>query len=241
MCVFYLAILVVGFGAASLVGADTILAAPGGINSAAPLLAYEVGGTILLGVVSAVAFATILAVVAGLTLAASVSFAHDVYATILRRGRTDPVTEIRVARATAAVIGVLAIVGGVVANGQNVAFLVALALAIAASANLPTIVYALYWKRFNTAGALVSVYTGLVSSVVLIAFSTTVSGAPTSVFPHLDFHWFPLTNPGIVSIPLSFLCGYLATVLSRRPADSDRQQEMEVRAITGIGSGLSHY
>ena len=238
MCLFYLSILVVGFGAAALVGQQAILAAPGGVNSAAPLLAYQIGGTLLLGVVAAVAFATILAVVAGLTLAASVSFAHDVYASILRDGHADPASEIRVARLTALVVGVLAIAGGIMANGQNVAFLVALALAIAASANLPTIVYALYWPRFTTRGALVSVYGGLASSVLLIAFSTTVSGTPTSIFPNVDFHWFPLTNPAIVSIPLSFLCGYVASVTDRRLADHAKQQEMEVRAVTGIGSGL---
>jgi cation/acetate symporter len=148
--------------------------------------------------------------------------------------------EIRVARRTAAVIGALSIVGGVIANGQNVAFLVSLALAIAASANLPTIVYALYWKRFSTAGALASVYSGLASSVLLIVFSTTVSRAPTSILPDVDFHWFPLTNPGLVSIPFAFLCGFLATLWSPAP-DPVKQEEMEVRATTGLGSGLRQY
>ncbi|MFI0908794.1 cation acetate symporter [Streptomyces sioyaensis] len=236
MFTFYLGILVVGYAATALVGSEKILNAPGGENSAAPLLAFRIGGTVLLGVVSAVAFATILAVVAGLTLAASASFAHDVYANVLRHGKADPRSEIRVARLTAIVIGFLAIIGGIVANGQNVAFLVSLALALAASANLSTMLYSLYWKRFNTTGTLWSIYGGLVSGLVLIAFSPAISGSPTSIVQGVDFHWFPLTNPGIVSIPLSFLCGFLGTVLSKHPTDPDKQAEMEVRALTGIGA-----
>ena len=238
MFTFYLGILVVGYSATALVGSDTIVHAPGGENSAAPLLAFHIGGVVLLGIVSAVAFATILAVVAGLTLAASASFAHDVYANVIRRGKADPRSEIRVARLTAIVIGFLAIIGGIVADGQNVAFLVSLALALAASANLPTMLYTLYWKRFNTSGTLWSIYGGLVSCLVLIIFSPAVSGTPTSIITSVDFHLFPLTNPGIVSIPLSFVCGYLGTVFSRHPADPDKHAEMEVRALTGIGAHL---
>jgi cation/acetate symporter len=236
MFTFYLGILVVGYSATALVGSDAIVHAPGGENSAAPLLAFRIGGVVLLGIVSAVAFATILAVVAGLTLAASASFAHDVYANVIRRGEADPRSEIRVARLTAIVIGFLAIIGGIVADGQNVAFLVSLALALAASANLPTMLYTLYWKRFNTSGTLWSIYGGLVSCLMLILFSPVVSGTPTSIITSVDFHWFPLTNPGVVSIPLSFVCGYLGTVFSRHPADPDKHAEMEVRALTGIGA-----
>jgi cation/acetate symporter len=237
MVVFYLCTLVIGYGAMALVGSKTILAAPGGENSAAPLLAFRIGGTVLLGIVAAVAFATILAVVAGLTLAASASFAHDVYANVIKRGTAEPRSEIRVARTTAVVIGLLSIVGGIAANGQNVAFLVSLALALAASANLSTILYSLFWKRFNTTGTLWAIYGGLGSCLLLIMFSPAVSGSPTSVLPQVDFHWFPLSNPGIVSIPLSFVCGYLGTVFGRDRADEARQAEMEVRALTGIGSG----
>ncbi|WNV84266.1 cation acetate symporter [Umezawaea sp. Da 62-37] len=238
MAAFYLCTLVIGFGAMALVGSDTIAGAPGGENSAAPLLAFEIGGAVLLGVVAAVAFATILAVVAGLTLTASASFAHDVYANVIKRGNADPRSEIRVARLTAVVVGLLAIVGGIAASGQNVAFLVALALALAASANLPTILFSLFWKRFNTTGTLWSIYGGLSSSVVLIVFSPSMSGSANSIFPGVDFHWFPLGNPGIVSIPLSFLCGWLGTMLSRSGADPAKQSEMEVRSLTGLGSGL---
>jgi cation/acetate symporter len=236
MAVFYLATLVIGYGASALVGSDTILASTGKENSAAPLLAFEIGGTVLLGVVAAVAFATILAVVAGLTITASASFAHDVYANIVRRGRAEPRSEVRVARLTAVVIGLLAMVGGILANGQNVAFLVALAFAFAASANLSTLLYSLFWRRFNTRGTLWAMYGGLGSCLVLVAVSPVVSGAPTSIFPDVDFHLFPLTNPGIVSIPISFLAGFLGTLLSSERAEERLQAEMEVRSLTGIGS-----
>ncbi|TCO56534.1 solute symporter family protein [Actinocrispum wychmicini] len=236
MTVFYLATLIIGYGASALVGSERILAATGGENSAAPLLAYEIGGTLLLGVVSAVAFATILAVVAGLTLTAAASFAHDVYANIFRNGRTDPAAEVRVARLTAVLVGALAIAGGILANGQNVAFLVGLAFAFAGSANLSTLLYSLFWRRFNTRGTLWGMYGGLVSCLVLVCLSPVVSGTPTSILPGVDFAVFPLSNPGIVSIPLSFVLGFLGTVLSRDRGEKRKQAEMEVRSLTGIGS-----
>ena len=113
------------------------------------------------------------------------------------------------------VIGAVAIGGGIAATGQNIAFLVALAFAVAASANLPTILYSLFWKRFNTSGALWSIYGGLTVTVVLIIFSPAVSGLSTSMIKGVDFHWFPLQNPGLVSIPVSFFLGWLGTVLSK--------------------------
>ncbi|MCT2585351.1 solute symporter family protein [Actinophytocola gossypii] len=236
MAVFYLATLVIGYGASALVGSERILASTGRENSAAPLLAFEIGGPLLLGIVAAVAFATILAVVAGLTITASASFAHDVYANIVRGGKAEPAAEVRVARLTAVVVGVLAMIGGVLANGQNVAFLVALAFAFAASANLSTLLYSLFWKRFNTTGTLWAMYGGLGSCLLLVFFSPVVSGAPTSIFSGIDFQLFPLTNPGLVSIPISFLAGFLGTVLSKEKADPAKQAEMEVRSLTGIGA-----
>jgi cation/acetate symporter len=233
---FYLFTLVLGYGAAALVGPDRILAAAGGQNSAAPLLAFELGGVILLGVISAVAFATILAVVAGLTITASASFAHDIYASVIKKGNVNEDDQVRVSRITAVVLGVLAIGLGILANGQNIAFLVALAFAIAAAANLPTIIYSLYWKRFNTRGALWSMYGGLISTLVLIVFSPAVSGAKTAMIPAVDFAWFPLANPGIVSIPLAFALGIIGTVTSKVPGDPALNAEMEVRSITGIGA-----
>ena len=232
---FYLFTLVLGYGAAAIVGPDKILASAGGQNSAAPLLAFELGGVVLLGVISAVAFATILAVVAGLTITASASFAHDIYASVIKRGAASGADQVRVSRITAVVIGVLAIGLGILANGQNIAFLVALAFAVAAAANLPTIVYSLFWRRFNTAGALASMYGGLISTIVLIVFSPAVSGAKTSMIPSADFDWFPLSNPGIVSIPLGFVLGIVGTLLSSDRGDPARNAEMEVRSLTGVG------
>jgi cation/acetate symporter len=243
--IFYLFTLVLGFGAAQLVGAAKISAAPGKANSAAPLLAYQLGGTLLLGIIAAVAFATILAVVAGLTITASTSFAHDIYANVIKRGQVGQDDEVRVARITAVVVGLLAIVLGILAKDQNVAFLVALAFAIAASANLPTILYSLFWRRFNTRGALWSIYGGLISTITLIIFSPVVSGkvdpltkksASLITDTGVDFHWFPLENPGIVSIPLAFLLGWIGTVTSREQSDPARYAEMEVRSLTGAGA-----
>ncbi|MDQ4502757.1 sodium/solute symporter [Sinomonas sp. ASV322] len=233
---FYLFTLVLGYGAAALVGAATIKKAPGGVNSAAPLLAFQLGGPLLLGFIAAVAFATILAVVAGLTITAAASFAHDIYANVLAKGKTTPAAEVKVARRTVVVIGILAVVGGIFANGQNVAFLVALAFAVAASANLPTILYSLFWKKFTTRGALWSIYGGLASAIILIALSPVVSGAKTSMIPGANFAVFPLSNPGIVSIPLAFLLGWLGSQLDRRVEDPAKRAEMEVRSLTGAGA-----
>jgi cation/acetate symporter len=235
---FYLFTLVLGYGAAALVGPDRILAAAGGVNSAAPLLAFELGGVILLGVISAVAFATILAVVAGLTITASASFAHDIYANLVRHGarKVTEQEQVRVSRITAVVLGVVAIGLGILANGQNVAFLVALAFAIAAAANLPTIIFSLYWARFNTRGALWSMYGGLISTLVLIVFSPAVSGAKTAMIAGADFAWFPLANPGIVSIPLAFILGVVGTLTSSERGDPAINAEMEVRSLTGVGA-----
>jgi cation/acetate symporter len=233
---FYLCTLILGFGAAAIVGPETISNAPGGQNSAAPLLAYELGGTILLGIIAAVAFATILAVVAGLTITASASFAHDIYGQVIKKGKLDTKGEMRAGRATVVVVGVLAILGGIGAQGQNVAFLVALAFAVAASANLPTILYSLFWKGFTTRGALWSMYGGLISSVLLIVFSPVMWGAETSFFPEVDLAFYPLTNPGIISIPLSFLLGWIGSITSKTIEDPAKQAEMEVRSLTGVGA-----
>jgi cation/acetate symporter len=244
---FYLFSLVLGYGAAALVGPETISAAPGKANSAAPLLAYELGGTLLLGFISAVAFATILAVVAGLTITASASFAHDVYANVIKKGDVSGDKEVRVARIAAVVIGLVAIVGGILAKDQNIAFLVALAFAVAASANLPTILYSLFWKGFTTRGALWSIYGGLIASVGLIIFSPVVSGKPIveatgkspSMLQGVDFSWFPLDNPGLVSIPLAFFLGWLGSVTDKEKPNVAKYAEMEVRSLTGAGAEKS--
>ncbi|GAA4594952.1 cation/acetate symporter [Actinoplanes octamycinicus] len=241
---FYLFTLALGFGAAALVGGKAITAQDKAGNTAAPQLAQklgidylggETGGAVLLAIIAAVAFATILAVVAGLTLASSSSVAHDFYANVLKRGQASERSEVGVARISAFVIGAVAITLSIFAQSLNVAFLVALAFAVAASANLPAILYSLFWRRFNTAGALWSIYGGLLSAVILVFFSPVVSGSPTAMFPDQDWHWFPLSNPGIISIPLGFFFGWLGTVLSKE-TDEKKYAELEVRSLTGHGA-----
>ena len=232
---FYLFTLVLGFGAAAMVGGDVIEAAPGGVNSAAPLLAYALGGEIFMGIISAVAFATILAVVAGLAISASASLAHDIYNGVIKHGKATEQQQLKVSRITVVVIGIVSIVLGIGAMGQNIAFLVALAFAVAASANLPTIIYSLFWRRFNTRGALFSIYGGLLSTLVLIFFSPAVSGSETAMLPNADWAIFPLSNPGIISIPFGFLMGIIGTFLGKSDEFPDKEAEMEVRSMTGVG------
>ncbi|MFE7467941.1 cation acetate symporter [Streptomyces sp. NPDC057499] len=240
---FYLMTIALGFGAAALIGPDEIKAKNPAGNAAAPQLAEylggvgSTGGAVLLAVISAVAFATILAVVAGLTLASSSSFAHDIYANVIRKGKATEKEEMRAARWATVLIGAVAILLGAFARDMNVAGLVALAFAVAASANLPTILYSLFWKRFTTRGALWSIYGGLASSVILVLFSPVVSGNPkTSMFKGVDFAWFPLENPGLISIPLGFLLGWLGSLLSKEEPDRGKYAELEVKSLTGIGA-----
>ncbi len=249
---FYLFTLVLGFGAAAMLDeADYASVAASGGNLASPLLAQAAGGgadaaggVVLLATISAVAFATILAVVAGLVLTSSASVAHDIYNAVLKHGKASERDELRVARIAAAGIGVIAIALAIPAQNLNIAFLVALAFAIAASANLPAIIYNMFWRRFNTRGAVWSIYGGLISAVGLVFFSPVTSGKgldPTgknlSLRPaSIDISWFPLENPGIVSIPLGFFLGWLGTVTSKEPAAEDRYTELEVRALTGAGA-----
>ncbi|NUV71702.1 MULTISPECIES: cation acetate symporter [unclassified Streptomyces] len=240
---FYLMTIVLGFGAAAILKPGDIIASNKAGNTAAPLAALEIGGgsgstggAILLAVISAVAFATILAVVAGLTLASSSSFAHDIYANVIRKGQATEKEEVRAARWATVAIGIVSIALGALARDLNVAGLVALAFAVAASANLPTILYSLFWKRFTTQGALWSIYGGLASSVLLVLFSPVVSSKPSSMFPDVDFAWFPLENPGLISIPLGFLLGWIGSLISKEKADSDKYAELEVKSLTGVGA-----
>jgi cation/acetate symporter len=253
---FYLMTIALGFGAAALVGSATIKEADKGGNLAAPLLAKELGvelagetgGATMLAIIGAIAFATILAVVAGLTLASSSSFAHDFYANVIKKGNVDPKSEVKVARIAAILIGAVAIVLAIGAQGLNVAFLVAIAFAIAASANLPAVLYSLFWKRFNTRGAVWAIYGGLLMAVILLIFSGNVSGTETSFIKCLPdaascvkFNYFPLNNPGIVSIPFGFFMGWLGTVTSNE-RNTAKYAELEVRSLTGaaIGKAVSH-
>lgn len=232
---FYLLTLFLGFAAAALIAPEDIKNAPGGANAAAPLLAMELAGPIFMALISAVAFATVLAVVAGLAITASASVAHDFYNGVLRNGQASEEEQVRVSRITVVVISLVSIALGILAMDQNVAFLVSLAFCIAASANLPTILYSLYWKKFNTTGAVASLWVGLGVALVLIFFSPAVSGAETAMFPNVDFAWFPLTNPGLVSIPAGFIAGIVGTYLGKGDEDPKLQSEMEVRSLTGVG------
>ncbi|MGV9344904.1 solute symporter family protein [Streptomyces spiralis] len=239
---FYLMTIVLGFGAAAIVGPEAVRGSNAAGNTAVPLLALNLGGgadstggTVLFAVVAAVAFATILAVVAGITLASSASVAHDLYASLRRRsGRQRG--EVAVARVAAVGIGVVAIGLGLLARDLNVAFLVGLAFAVAASANLPVLLYSLFWRGFTTRGAVWAVYGGLIPALVLVVLSPVVSGNPDSLFPGVDFQFFPLQNPGIVSVPLGFLAGWLGTVTSAEPPDEAKHAETEVRSLTGAGA-----
>ncbi|NUK50873.1 cation acetate symporter [Streptomyces lunaelactis] len=249
---FYLMTIVLGFGAAAVVGSDEVRKSNAAGNTAVPLLALDLGGgagstggTVLFAVVAAIAFATILAVVAGITLASSASVAHDLYASLRRRrspgaapGRDcpSPHSEVAVARVAAVGIGVAAIALGLLARDLNVAFLVGLAFAVAASANLPVLLYSLFWRNFTTRGAVWSVYGGLVPAMLLVVLSPVVSGSPEALFPGVDFHVFPLQNPGLVSIPLGFLAGWIGTAMSTEPSDEAKHAETEVRALTGAGA-----
>ena len=221
-------------------------------NVAAPQLAQflgggadTTGGAVMLAVIGAIAFATILAVVAGLTLASSSSFAHDLYANVIKKGKASPESEVHVAKISAVVIGAVAIVLAIGAQGLNVAFLVAIAFAIAASGNLPAVLYSLFWKRFNTRGAVWAIYGGLASALILLIFSPNVTGLPTSLIPLVEGgpRWdiFPLANPGLVSIPLGFFFGWLGTITSTEN-NTAKYAELEVRSLTGaaIGKAVQH-
>jgi cation/acetate symporter len=219
---FYLMTFVLGFGAMVLVGPEAIRAADAGGNMAAPLLAELLGGTPFLGFISAVAFATILAVVAGLTLSGAAALSHDLWVNVVRKGRSESDEELRVARYATVALGVLAVALGVSLEGQNVAFMVALAFAIAASANFPALVLAIFWPRLSTAGAVASMVTGTLSTVLLIWLSPTIQ---VDVLKHAAA-WFPLKNPALVTIPLSFGVGIVASLLWPEPAAEARYRTL---------------
>lgn len=240
---FYIMTTFLGFGAATIVGRDHI-ASHGGNNMSAPLLAQALAGDIFFAFIAAIAFATILAVVAGLTISASTSFAHDFYTNVIHKGvERAPGEEVRVARIAAFFVGAIAIgIAIILGKDANVAFLVALAFAVAASANLPVIVLSLFWKRFNTAGAVTGLAAGLIASLVLIMISPsimkvdppTVAASARHLIQHAPI--FPLENPGILSIPIGFLGAILGTFLRREPQAETRFAELLVRANTGLGS-----
>src|SRR6478735_11418541 len=240
---FYIMTTFLGFGAATIVGRDYI-AGHGGNNMSAPLLAQALAGNIFFAFISAIAFATILAVVAGLTISATTSFSHDFWTNVIHNGvERRPGEEVMVARISAFVIGAIAIgIAIVLGPTANVAFLVALAFAVAASANLPVIVLSIFWRRFNTAGAVTGLGVGLLASIGLILVSPslmaidppTVTGAARHLIQAKA--WFPLENPGILSIPLGFLGAILGTLLSHEPSSEHKFNELLVRSNTGLGA-----
>jgi cation/acetate symporter len=226
---FYLFTFVLGFGAMVIVGPAAITAIDAGGNMAAPLLAEAVGGRVFLGFITAVAFATILAVVAGLTLAGAAALSHDLWVNVVRGGSADAREELRVARGATVLLGVGSIALGLAFKGQNVAYMVGLAFAIAASANFPALVLSVFWRRFTTNGAAASMITGTVASLVLIYFSPTVQvgllGAESAPFP--------LRNPGLVSMPLSFLVAIVVSLAAPEREAERRFEEVSHRAIIG--------
>jgi cation/acetate symporter len=235
---FFTMTMLVGVGARAILG-DLSADETSGGNLVTPLLAESlgggqgsVGGDLFLAIISAVAFATILAVVAGLVIAASGAVAHDVWSGVVRRGLGDEQAEVRVARVAAIGLGVAAILASILAGETfNVSILVGLAFAVAASANLPALLMALFWPRFNTTGAIAGVAGGLIVSIGVIALSPPVWPGPDG-----EGSPIPLANPAIISIPAGFVACWLGTVLSRERGAERSYHELHVRSETGIGA-----
>ena len=227
---FYLLTFILGFGAMVIVGRKVIMAVDAGGNMAAPLLAEVVGGTPFLGFIAAVAFATILAVVAGLTLSGAATLSHDLWVNVVRGAHVEEREQLVVARVATVVLAALSIILGITFKGQNVAYMVGLAFAIAASANFPALVLSIFWSRLTTAGAQASMLIGTVSTLALIYLSPTIQ---IDVLKHADA-WFPLRNPGIITIPLSFVTAILVSLLRPVPADARRFVELERQLHLGV-------
>ncbi len=229
---FYLIIPIVGFGAAALVGRDTIRRIDAGGNMAAPLVAEFLGGTPLLGFIAAVAFATILAVVAGLTLAGASALSHDIFTHVVRKGRATEAEQVRVARIATVIFGSAAVGLGILFKGQNVAFMVGLAFAVAASANFPSLLLSIVWRRFNTVGAVSAILTGAVLSVALIVLSPTV----WVELLHFPSAIVPLRNPAIISMPAAFIAGVIGSLLTREPEAEAKFDDEKLRTYLGVGA-----
>jgi cation/acetate symporter len=235
---FYLIIPVVGFGAAALVGRDVIAKVDRSGNMAAPLVGELLAGAPFLGFIAAVAFATILAVVAGLTLAAASAYSHDIYVSVLKGGRATEEEQVRAAKGATVVFGIVAVLLGIAFEGQNVAFMVGLAFSIAASANFPALLMSVVWKRFTTRGAVASIVTGAVLSMVMIFLSPTVWG---DVLGHRDAAGvavgiIPLKNPAIVSMTAAFLIGIVVSLLSEEKEAQVAFEDEKIRAYLGVGA-----
>ena len=247
---FYVLIFIIGFGAITLVltnpeFADTakgiIKGGGGSANMAAVLVAKAVGGNVFFGFISAVAFATILAVVAGLTLSGASAVSHDLYATVIKKGKADSASEMKVSRITTIVLGIVAVVLGIAFEKQNIAFMVSLAFAIAASANFPVLFMSVLWKDCTTKGAVIGGFLGLISSVALTVVSPSVWEA-TLGYPK-GSSWFPYTSPALFSMTIGFIGVWLFSVLDRSPQAAKERaafKAQQVRSETGFGaSGAS--
>lgn len=229
---FYIIIPIVGFGASALVGRDIIASIDKGGNMAAPLLAEMIGGTPFLGFIAAVAFATILAVVAGLTLSGASTFSHDIYVNVIKKGKATEQEQVKVARIAVVCFSVLAVLLGILFKGQNVAFMVGLAFAVACSANFPALLLSILWKKFTTAGAVSSIITGALLSVGLIIISPTVW---VSIFNYKTAI-FPLKNPAIVSMTAAFLVGIIVSLLTKDKRAEELFEEEKLRIYLGHGA-----
>lgn len=230
---FYVMTIFLGFGAAAFVGNEAIVSANAAGNMAAPLLAQALGGDLLMAFVAAVAFATILAVVAGLVLSGASAFAHDFYSHIIKKGNVTEKEQMKAARIASVGVAVISIALALFAQKMNVAFLVSLAFCVAASANLPVIIFTIFWKKFNTAGAISGMLVGLITALVLVVVSPNVfdpSGKAIIAAEPL----IHLTNPAIISVPVGFLAAFLGTIISRRKEDPAKFDEVIVKANTGI-------
>ena len=228
--IFYLLTFILGFGAMVLVGQDAIKQIGTGGNMAAPILALFLGGNAFLGFIAAVSFATILAVVAGLTLSGAAALSHDLWVNVVRRGHADESEQLKVARGATVLLGALAMLLGILFKGQNVAYMVGLAFAIAASANFPALLLSMLWRRFTTNGAVASMLVGTISSLVLIYFSPTIQ---VTILKHATAP-FPLKNPGLVTIPLAFIVGLVVSLLTAEPQAEEKFAEVENRIHTGL-------
>jgi len=237
---FYILTFIIGFGAIVLVSTnpqflDASKQLLGGGNMAAVHLANAVGGNLMLGFISAVAFATILAVVSGLTLSGASAVSHDIYASVIRKGKVSDGSEIFVSKVTTVILGVVAIVLGIVFEKVNVAFMVGLAFAVAASANFPVLLLSMLWRGLTTWGAFIGGFVGLISAVALTVLSpgiwTAVLGLSNAPFPY--------TSPAIFTMPLSFLVCFVVSKLDNsRTAQRERLafEAQYVRSQTGIGA-----
>jgi cation/acetate symporter len=229
---FYIIIPIVGFGAATLVGRDLITRIDKGGNMAAPLLAEQLAGTPFLGFIAAVAFATILAVVAGLTLAGASALSHDIYVHVVKRGQATEQEQVRVARWATVIFGIVAVLLGIVFKGQNVAYMVGLAFAIACSANFPALLMSIVWRGFTTAGAVASILTGSILTVLLIIISPTVW---VDVL-HNKQALFALRNPAIVSMTVAFIVGIAVSLMHTEARAESMFDDEKLRTYLGIGA-----